>query len=709
MTKLNAAARLFILLTVCFSLLLLQTGSLSAQASASVWSLDPVFSDEFNYSGSPDPAKWNMENWRAGVVNQELQAYTDRLENVRVEDGCLIIEARKERLRNANYTSGRVNSAGKMDIRYGRIEVSAQLPEGVGMWPAIWAMPTDSVYGGWPDSGEIDIMENVGYEPDVVHATVHTEAYNHMIGTQKGASTNVEGISSAFHVYALEWTPTSITMSIDGNSYFTFYREPDAGSPQWPFDQPFYVILNIAVGGTWGGVEGVDPDIFPQEMRIDYVKMYSYDDSGMIPTTPSNLTITASSTSSITLAWESVNVGMEYVIYRYNADSGAYEAVGTTAALEYVVHDLYMSTTYYFKVAERSFPEGQISAPTAAIEATTAAPPPIPGQIEAEDYAAQSGTQTEETSDSGGGVNVSYIDAGDWLEYVVETAAAVDFTVDYRVASLSDGGAFNLVLVGETDIVLDTTSVPVTGDWQAWTTISSNPIHLPAGISRLRIDVTDSGWNLNWLNFSLVGPDTTAPAAPANLTANGGNGYVSLNWDDNTESDLAGYNVYRSLTSGSNYSQIASGLASSDYNDNAVDNGTTYYYMVTAVDTSSNESLASNEASATPEMIPEIAMHVNDIAMGSRSAGLNYFGQATVWVKDEADADIEGAMVHGTWSGATNETVSGLTGADGTVFFESSKVKNGGTFTLTVMDVVKSGFLYDPGSDVVSDASITVP
>lgn len=708
MTKVNVAARLIILLTVCFSLLLLQTGSLSAQAPSSVWSLEPVFSDEFDYTGSPDPAKWNMENWRAGVVNEELQAYTDRLENARVEGGYLIIEARSERYRNAKYTSARVNSAGKMDMRYGRIEVRALLPEGVGTWPAIWAMPTDYVYGGWPDSGEIDIMEHVGYDPGFVHASVHTEAYNHTIGTQKTANIYVGDFNSAFHIYALEWTPTSITMSVDGESYFTFYREPDAGYQQWPFDIPFHVILNIAVGGTWGGVEGVDPDIFPQQMLIDYVRMYSYDNPG-IPTTPSNLTVTATTASSITLAWESVNVGMEYVIYRYNADSGEYEAIGTTAALEYVVYDLDPSTTYYFQVAERSFPVGQESAPTAAIEATTAAPPLIPGKIEAEDYDAQSGTQTEATSDIGGGLNVGWIDTGDWLEYVVETSTAGDFIVDYRVASLSDGGAFNLVLVGETDIVLDTTSVPVTGNWQAWTTISSNTINLPAGISRLRIDVTDYGWNLNWLYFRLVGPDTTAPAAPANLTANGGNGYVSLNWDDNTESDLAGYNVYRSQSSGGGYSQIASGLASSDYNDNGVDNGTIYYYIVTAVDTSSNESLDSNEASATPEMGQETAMYVNDISMGSRNGGPNYFGQATVWVKDDTGADIEGATVHGTWSGATNETVSGLTGADGTVFFESSKVRNGGTFVFTVTDVVKSGFFYDPASNVVSSAFITVP
>lgn len=238
---------------------------------AQTWELK--WSDEFISAGLPDNTKWGYDVGGSGWGNNELQYYTDsRLENARVENGNLIIEARKEAYGGKNYTSARLVSRNKGDWKYGRIEVKAKLPGGRGTWPAIWMLPTDWVYGAWPASGEIDIMEYVGYDPGIVHGTVHTEAYNHSIGTQVGASYSVPNAETAFHVYAIEWDESKIDFFVDGNKYFTFNNQ---GTWQkWPFDQRFHLILNIAIGGNWGGVQGVDDNIFPVKMEIDYVRVY---------------------------------------------------------------------------------------------------------------------------------------------------------------------------------------------------------------------------------------------------------------------------------------------------------------------------------------------------------------------------------------------------------------------------------------------------
>jgi beta-glucanase (GH16 family) len=240
-----------------------------------------VWSDEFNYSGVPDPAKWQYDVGAHGWGNKELQNYTfARKENSRVENGRLIIEVRRDGPQTQMYTSARLVSKGKGDWTYGRFEVRAKLPSGRGTWPAIWMLPTLKSYGdgGWPDNGEIDIMEHVGFDPNVVHGSVHTRAYYHSIKTQKSARTVVPTSQTEFNVYAVEWTPQEIRWYVNDNHYFTFKNErltnPTADHKQWPFDKPFHLILNVAVGGIWGGTHGVDDSIWPQRMEIDYVRIY---------------------------------------------------------------------------------------------------------------------------------------------------------------------------------------------------------------------------------------------------------------------------------------------------------------------------------------------------------------------------------------------------------------------------------------------------
>lgn len=233
-----------------------------------------VWADEFDKPGVPDSSRWGYDVGGKGWGNNELQYYTHRRkENSYVKDGHLVIEARNENYKTNKYTSARLVSKNKGDWKYGRIEVKAKLPQGKGMWPAIWMLPTKSTYGGWPKSGEIDIMEFVGYMPDSVFGTVHTEAYNHTIGTQKTKGLRFKDLSTAFHVYAIEWTKDRIDFYVDDQKYSEF-RNEGTGAPAWPFDQEFHIILNIAVGGNWGGKYGVDDSVFPQRMLVDYVRVY---------------------------------------------------------------------------------------------------------------------------------------------------------------------------------------------------------------------------------------------------------------------------------------------------------------------------------------------------------------------------------------------------------------------------------------------------
>ncbi len=254
--------------TYITTILLLQWCLVFGQAKKLVWA------DEFNTAGLPDPSRWGYNQGGGGWGNNELQFYTaGRKENAWVENGNLVISARKENYRGRKYSSARMITKNKGDWKYGRIEVKAKLPKGKGIWPAIWMLPTKSAYGGWPKSGEIDIMEFVGYMPDSVFGSVHTGLYNHTIGTQRTEGIVLKDLATAFHVYAIEWTEEKISFLIDDKKYYEFKNER-TGSGAWPFDQEFHLILNIAVGGNWGGKYGVDDAIFPQTMQIDYVRVY---------------------------------------------------------------------------------------------------------------------------------------------------------------------------------------------------------------------------------------------------------------------------------------------------------------------------------------------------------------------------------------------------------------------------------------------------
>lgn len=233
-----------------------------------------VFADEFEGSGPPDPTKWTPE--LGYVRNEEAQYYTARRENLRVENGALVIEAHKERYQRFDYTSASITTINHRHFLYGRIEVRAKIPAARGTWPAAWLRPADIDQIRWPTSGEIDIMEHVGHEPNRIYGTVHTPAYNHILGNARGAGIEIEAPWAEFHVYAIEWSPDRIDFLVDDRRYFSFANE-GGGEGVWPFDKPYFLILNLAIGGNWGGERGIDDASFPQQYVIDYVRVYQLD------------------------------------------------------------------------------------------------------------------------------------------------------------------------------------------------------------------------------------------------------------------------------------------------------------------------------------------------------------------------------------------------------------------------------------------------
>jgi beta-glucanase (GH16 family) len=241
-----------------------------------------VWSDEFDYKGLPDPNKWYYDVGGTGWGNNELQYYTkDRVENAEVKNGRLVITVRKEEYKGKNYTSARLLTKGNW--LYGRVEVKAKLPKGRGTWPAIWMLPTEWAYGGWPKSGEIDIMEHVGYDMNVIHGSTHSLKYYFKENTQKTNTIKIDNVDSEFHVYSMEWSPNRVVMLVDEKPYFEAsfdeIKDKEDAWKAWPFDKSFNLLLNIAVGGDWGGAKGVDDSIWPQTMEVDYVRVYDMEAS----------------------------------------------------------------------------------------------------------------------------------------------------------------------------------------------------------------------------------------------------------------------------------------------------------------------------------------------------------------------------------------------------------------------------------------------
>jgi beta-glucanase (GH16 family) len=243
-----------------------QTISKSISVNVAV-ALTLVWSDEFNTPGSPDPTKWGFDigTGSGGWGNNELEYYTSRQTNAVISNGTLKIIAQKEVYDGSSYTSARMLSNNLYSFKYGRIDVRAKVPASTGTWPAIWMLGNDIATAGWPGCGEMDIMEQSGADKSTILGTLHYPSEVGQYGD--GSKTTIPTASSAFHVYTAMWTPTSIQLSVDSVVYYTL-----SNKPALPFNQPFFIILNVAMGGNLGGT--IDPAFTTDQMEVDYVRVY---------------------------------------------------------------------------------------------------------------------------------------------------------------------------------------------------------------------------------------------------------------------------------------------------------------------------------------------------------------------------------------------------------------------------------------------------
>ncbi len=255
---------------IFITLILFESGCKSKKNYVLVWS------DEFNYEGLPDSQKWSCDTIGKTLEwdNNEMQYNTcHQAENIYVSNGVLSITVRKASDFLYPYTSSRITSKGKGDWLYGRIEVMAKIPGGLGLCSSIRMLPTDWEHGGESDRGEINIMEHFGYEPDSLYFSIHTQGHNHTLKTRQSHSVFFPDGENKFHLYAVEWEKEQCTFFVDKTKVFT-YKKESGDSAQWPFNKRFYILLNVAVGGSRGGRFGIDDSIFPKSMEIDYVRVY---------------------------------------------------------------------------------------------------------------------------------------------------------------------------------------------------------------------------------------------------------------------------------------------------------------------------------------------------------------------------------------------------------------------------------------------------
>jgi beta-glucanase (GH16 family) len=452
-----------------------------------------IYNDEFNVNGLPDPTKWTIDARPKGWINNEQQVYTDATrDNARVRNGNLVITGKKDFPTgdpNAPWSSARVVSLGKMEFLYGKAEMRAKLPRARGSWPAFWLMPVTSAYGQWPKSGEIDILEHVGNNFGKAMCAVHVENKNWTNGGNLGGNQIMPDVDTVYHTYGLEWSPDSLRFTHDGVGFYT-YVNPKTDWKDWPFDKSFYVILNIAIGGGMGGAI-TDAD-WPDSMQVDYVRIYQ---KGLgtpvldsIQITPADVSVLPGKTqqftakildqnghvmNGITPTWTITGAGNIIT----GTGLAAIQSSGVVTAS--ATHDsITLSGSSFFNVRPTNYK-------------------PIPARIEAEAFDNSNAWRTENTADTSGVLNVSYIANGSWFEYDIDVPDSSAYRIRFRVAANNASS----VDIRIDDSILTTAQIPATGGWQTWKTVVTAPIVFGPGQKTIRITSSSSGWNFNWLQF----------------------------------------------------------------------------------------------------------------------------------------------------------------------------------------------------------------
>jgi beta-glucanase (GH16 family) len=483
-------------------ILLLAGGKLFSQN----WQL--VWSDEFTNGISGD---WSFETGAGGWGNNEQEYYLPQ--NATVQNGVLQITAKNQSYGGANYTSARMKTQGKKSWTYGKIEASIALPGFQGSWPAFWMLGDNISSVGWPGCGEIDIMEQINTSASI-YGSVHWKDQNgNQADYSNSGSTNIGG----YHLYSIEWTTDYIRWFIDGNKYNEINISNNIGSTE-EFHRSFFILLNLAVGGNWPGFS-INNGALPSSMSVDYVRVYQ-DAGGTAP-------------SGVATMFKDCNYGG----YAVGLPVGSYNLSDMNARgiLNDDISSLQVSSGYQVQLfADANFSGAStiitgnnsclvglgwnditsslIVSPAAASFSTT---------IQAENYSAMLGVQNEATTDVGGGLDVGYIDAGDWMAYNnITFPTSGTYTVQYRVASVS-GSKLSMDL-NAGSIQLGTVNIPATGGWQNWTTVSQT-VNVNAGTYNVGIYAQAGGWNINWFSITKSGGarvDVSSLSAPEDIVTN---------------------------------------------------------------------------------------------------------------------------------------------------------------------------------------------
>ena len=588
------------------------------------WQL--VWNDEFSQANgsSPDSSKWGYDIGGGGYGNNELESYTSRTNNARVEGGNLVIEARQENYTGPdqilrNYTSARMLTRGKWSWTYGRIEARIKIPKGQGIWPAFWMLGTNIDAGvNWPNCGEIDIMENIGKttEQAKVYGTIHGPQsggdYNGGAGVGGNYTLPVGVLADDYHVFAVEWTTNQFKWYVDTNLYFTATPASLPGGGTWVFTNPQYLILNVAVGGNWPG----NPDgttVFPQQMLVDYVRVYSpVTVPPTAPAVPTGLTVSPGS-ATVYLNWDASSGATGYNVKRATVSGGPYTTVASPTANNYTDTGVANCSVYYYVVSATN----SVGASTNSSEQATTLGAYSLAVNSGGSAAGQFVADANVTGGTIGGGTTATIDTTGLVApapqavYQAERYGNFTYTftglisgVTYKVRLHSaetywtavGQRRFNVTLNGM-QVLTNFDIIAAAGAANKAVINEFNAIAVGGQIVVQYVTVTD---NARASGIEIILP---RPASPAGLTAVASNSQVSLKWNALAG---AGYNVKRAPVSGGAYSTVFSGLATTNCTDTGLTNGVTYYYVVSA-SVLGCESTNSVFVSATPACSPPAA------------------------------------------------------------------------------------------------------